>query len=771
MSDLLNILVIEDRQDDYLLVERHLKKNGLSASCSCVGSLEGLKEAIDRESWDLVLADYNVPNLNFLDSLNLLRSELPDLPVIMVTGSMGEEKAASLLEMGVRDFVLKENLARLVPAVLRSLKEKRELVERRLAEERLRESEERYRGLVESQRDLIVRLDSEGIYTFVNDAYCKKFGVKREEIIGKMDYKPLTHPEDLPLTLEAIKSLEHPPHRAYVEERTMAVEGERWVGWENYAIRDDQGRIVEIQAVGRDIHDRKIAEQALRASEERLNLALRGANDGLWDWDLKTNEVYYSPRWKSMLGFAEGELENHYETWERLLHPEDLETALTRLRGFLEGRASRYEEEFRMRHKEGHYVDILSRGFLVYGDQGEAVRIVGTHVDVTERNKLEEQSRQAQKIEAVGQLAGGVAHDFNNILSAIFGYSDLLLAKLKEIDPLKIYVEQIIKASKSAAVLTQSLLAFSRKQEVALAVIDVSEVIKGFETFLRRLIREDIELKIRCAGEPLSVLADRGQIEQVLMNLVANGRDAMPNGGKLVIETLPATLDQEFVETHGYGKAGAYALFSVSDSGVGMDRETQSRIFEPFYTTKEQGKGTGLGLSMAYGIVKKHNGFINVYSEPGTGTIFKIYLPRVSGTAEADKRETEETFALRGGTETILVCEDDEDLRKLAVHVLSHFGYQVIEAVDGQDAVEKFIAHQENVDLVFMDAIMPKKNGKVAFQEMKIVRPDFKTIFASGYTSDIFEEDNPFDENTIFINKPYSPNDLLAKARELLDRK
>jgi PAS domain S-box-containing protein len=645
MTEPLNILVIEDRVDDYLLVESHLRKNGLAVRCSCVDSLDGLKEAIDREGWDLVLANYNVPNLSFMESMNLMRAARPDLPVIVVTGSMGEEKAANLLKQGVRDFVLKGNLVRLVPAVMAALNEKRALAERRRAED------------------------------------------------------------------------------------------------------------------------------ALRISEERLDLALRGTNDGLYDWNLKTGDMYCSARWKSMLGYADEELENRYDNWERLLHPKDLESTLTRLHDFLEGRTPGYEVEYRLRHKEGHYIDILSRGFLVYGANGESVRMVGTHLDVTERNKLEEQYRQAQKIEAVGQLAGGVAHDFNNILTAIFGYTELILNKVKENDPVKIYVEHIIEASKKAATLTQSLLAFSRKQEVTLAVIDLGEVITEFEAFLRRLIREDIELKICCFEEPLSVLADRGQIEQVIMNLVANARDAMPNGGTLFLKTLPATLDQAFVDTHGYGKAGAYVLFTVSDSGFGMDKETQSRIFEPFFTTKEPGMGTGLGLSMAYGIVKKHDGFINAYSEPGTGTIFKIYLPLVAATAQPVKGGLKELVAVRGGTETILVCEDDEDLRRLTVNVLSHYGYQVIEAVDGQDAVEKFVAHQENVALVFLDAIMPKKNGKVACQEMKIVRPDLKTIFASGYTGDIFEEDNRFDEYTIFIQKPFSPIDLLTKVREMLDRK
>ncbi|MBC7964065.1 MAG: response regulator [Steroidobacteraceae bacterium] len=638
MDEPLNILVMEDRNADFMMVERHLKQNGLSVRCSRVDSPEGLREAIDRKSWDLVLTDYNVPQLNFQDSLKLLLAELPDVPVIMVSGTMGEEKAVDILKLGVLDFVLKDNLARLVPAVLRSLKEKKELEER-------------------------------------------------------------------------------------------------------------------------------------RRTEERLKLALRGANDGLWDWNLITNELYLSPRWKSMLGYADEELENSYNSWIRLLHPEDSDSALTQMRDFLEGRTANFEIEFRMLHKEGHSADILSRGFLLFDDQGNALRMVGTHVDVTERKKLEEQYRQAQKMEAVGQLAGGVAHDFNNILTAIIGNTHFAMLKMQENDPARKYLEQVLAASDRAAVMNQSLLAFSRKQMVSLAVIDLCAVIKEFEAFLRRLIREDIELRITCSEAPLNVLADRGQIEQVLMNLVTNARDAMPQGGKLFMEIQPVTLDQQFVEAHRYGKAGAYVLFSVSDSGVGMDKETQSRIFEPFFTTKEQGKGTGLGLSMAYGIIKKHDGFINAYSEPGTGTIFKIYLPRIQGPAQAGITAPREVATvLLDGAETILVGEDDEALRRLATKVFNHYGYRVIVAVDGQDAVDKFIEYGDSIQLVILDAIMPKKNGREAFQEMRTMRPDLKAVFVSGYARDIFAENDMPDGNSIFVQKPVSPNELVAKVREMLDK-
>ncbi len=639
MTEPLNILIVEDCNADFLIVERHLQQNGLSARCRRVDSLEGVKKAIATESWDLVLSDYNVPQLNFYDSLTLILTAFPDLVVILVTGTLGEEKAVELLKLGVRDFVLKGNLTRLVPTILRSLKDAEERRAKRAADEELRESNERFRMIFEHSIDAILLSSADDSILTANPEACRVFGMSEPEI--------------------------------------------RRVGHAGLLDREDP-RLSALQ-------------------EERKGT-----------------------------GRCRGEI-----TMKR-------------------GDGSCFPAE------------ISSAFFTDCGGIRKESMIIR---DMTQHNKLEELYRQAQKMEAVGQLAGGVAHDFNNILSAIFGYSHLIMDEMKEEEPVKGYVEEIMRASKRAAVLTQSLLSFSRKQVVTLTMIDLREVLKSFEAFLCKLIREDIELKIECGGEPLAVLADRGQIEQVIMNLVVNARDAMPNGGKLFVETLPVAMDQEFVDTHGYGKVGPYALISVFDNGTGMDQETQARIFEPFFTTKEQGKGTGLGLAMAYGIVKKHNGFIKVSSEPGAGTIFNIYLPCAKATALVATIGIREVATLHGGAETILVSEDDAVLRRLSTRVLSRYGYRVIEAVDGQDAVDKFVEYVDSIDLVILDAIMPKKNGKEAYLEMKRVRPGLKTVFVSGYTRGIFAEDQALDENSIFIQKPVSPDELLRKIRELLDKK
>jgi CheY-like chemotaxis protein len=368
----------------------------------------------------------------------------------------------------------------------------------------------------------------------------------------------------------------------------------------------------------------------------------------------------------------------------------------------------------------------------------------------------------------VGQLSGGIAHDFNNILTAIIGYGNLLLMKMSKEDELgRSYVEQILSSSERAAHLTHSLLAFSRKQIIDLRPINLNDIIKRVEKLLVRVIGEDIEFKIRLAPD-LPILADSVHIEQVFMNLATNARDAMPDGGTLLIKASPVELREDFVRTHTFIKPGRYASISVTDTGIGMDETTKSRIFEPFFTTKEVGKGTGLGLSMVYGIIKQHKGYIMVSSEVRKGTTFTIYLPLI--TTPVEKQKPKEHTVIARGTETILIAEDDTAVRELTRNILEDFGYKVIEAVDGEEAVRKFIENKNVVKLLLFDIIMPKKNGKDAYVEIKKIRPDIKAIFVSGYTADIIHQKGILETGLDFIVKPIAPGDFLKKVRETLGK-
>ena len=411
----------------------------------------------------------------------------------------------------------------------------------------------------------------------------------------------------------------------------------------------------------------------------------------------------------------------------------------------------------------GHF---FISGSPLHDPEGKHYGCVCNYRDITERKTLESQLFQAQKMEAVGQLAGGVAHDFNNILTAIIGFSTLVEMDMTRDDPQRENLVQVLSAADRAVDLTGSLLAFSRKQIINPQPVDLNLIIKKIEKFLKHIIGADIDLRILVGLEELTVNADSGQIEQILMNLAANARDAMPYGGLLAFETGTVEMDADYVKAHGFGEPGCYAVISLSDTGEGMDETMRKRVFEPFFTTKEVGKGTGLGLSIVYGIVKQHNGFINVYSEPGNGTTFKIYLPRTQPTGT--EREAGTEVLLEGGTETILVVDDDASMRKLAEKFLGMFGYRVITAVDGNEALDRFRENREMIDLVILDIIMPKMNGKDVFDEMKKINPDIKAIFISGYTRDIIHKRGLLDLSLDFVAKPLNPKKLLLKVREVL---
>jgi len=386
----------------------------------------------------------------------------------------------------------------------------------------------------------------------------------------------------------------------------------------------------------------------------------------------------------------------------------------------------------------------------------------------SEKQKLEAQLLQAQKMEAIGHLAGGIAHDFNNMLQAITGYAGLLDMRIAENSPLKQYVAEIISSAEKSADLTKQLLAFSRKQVISPKKVDLNQLIKGTEKLICRLIGEDVDFRTYLSARELPVVVDTGQIGQVLMNLCTNARDAMPQGGLLSISTDTVELSDEYIAANIIDRPGMYALMAVADTGEGMDEETRQRIFDPFFTTKELGKGTGLGLSIAYGIIKQHNGHINVYSEPGKGTTFRIYLPLTDTGKE--QGEVVHVSEPKGGKETILVAEDSEEVRGLTVNVLEGFGYTVITAVDGEDALGKFRENADSIRLVILDVIMPKKNGKEVYDEIKKTSPAMKVLFSSGYTADVISTKGILEEKMDFISKPVTPHSLLNKIREILDR-
>jgi signal transduction histidine kinase/ActR/RegA family two-component response regulator len=419
--------------------------------------------------------------------------------------------------------------------------------------------------------------------------------------------------------------------------------------------------------------------------------------------------------------------------------------------------------------KDGRTISCEWYNTPLVDESGQVLGVASLVQDVTERVALEERLRQSQKMEAVGRLAGGVAHDFNNLLTVIMGYSQILTDGLPAVSRLKDATAQIRSAADRAAGITRQLLAFSRKQVLSPRVIDLNDIMLNLDSLLRRLIGEDIEVLTVPGRELGAVKADPGQIEQVLMNLALNSRDAMPNGGKLTLETENTELDESYAREHEPLQPGRYVMLAVSDTGTGMSPETQAHIFEPFFTTKEVGKGTGLGLSMVYGIVKQSGGYIWVYSEPNRGTTFKIYLPRVDQLAEAVGVVEKRRPGVQRGTETILLVEDDAQLRALTSSVLAHCGYKVLSAAGTEEGLALCRANHRDIHLLVTDVIMPGMNGRQLAEQVKQISPRTRVLYVSGYTSNAIVHYGVLDPGLSFLPKPFSLSALIAKVREVLD--
>jgi signal transduction histidine kinase len=610
--------------------------------------------------------------------------------------------------------------------------------------------------------------------------------------------------------------------RVHVVQRELkTAKGTRYAEITTSPLKDSTGKIIAGIEIVRDVTERKEAEEALRASEAELhenyfaqsaiNMLLSESleNIPLEEFLQKALNMILSIPWIAFeaigsISLVEDQADTLIMKAQSNL-PEPLKklcirvpfgkclcgkAALTQKVEFADHIDERHEICYKGIVPHGHYsVPILSGGrtlgvLNIYLKEGHIrnqkeeeflnavantlAGIIVRRKAEKEKEKLHDQLLQAQKMEAIGQLSGGIAHDFNNILTAILGFGNLVKIQVENDSTLSMYMKHILNSAEKAAKLTQDLLAFSRKQMISPMPINVNKVIKGVEKILPRLIGEDIELSIHISDKDLTVMADGNQMEHVLMNLATNARDAMPEGGNLLISSDFTEIDKRFINMYGYGEPGRYAVITVSDTGEGIDEQTKEKIFEPFFTTKEVGKGTGLGLAMVYGIVKQHDGFINVYSEPGKGTTFKIYLPFTHAEI-ADAKEVELPIP-KGGTETILVSEDDALVRKFMRKVLEGAGYTVIEAKDGEDAIEVFIENKDRIKLLVLDVIMPKKNGKEVYETLKETTPYLKALFTSGYSADILHKKGIISEGPEVILKPISSNNLLRKIRDLLDQ-
>jgi PAS domain S-box-containing protein len=535
----------------------------------------------------------------------------------------------------------------------------------------------------------------------------------------------------------------------------------------NTAIRALVGLVLlfDLYTVWQQVQIYRIRRQ-LADREELFRLISENAADMIALVDSSGRRIYNSPSYGKTLGYTKEELQNTPPLEQ--IHPEDRLQIEEAAREAFRGESGR-RIEYRMRHKDGSWRIFESTASPVSDESGKIEKLVIVNRDITDRKRLEEQFRQAQKMEAVGQLSGGIAHDFNNLLGVIIGYGEILQEGLAADHPLRSSADEILNAGRRAASLTRQLLAFSRQQVLEPKVLSVNAVVRDMESMLRRLIGENMELTSGLDPNLGTVKADQGQLEQVIMNLAVNARDAMPEGGKLLIETTNTEMDATFVRRYPYPvKPGPYVLLSVSDTGMGMDAATRARIFEPFFTTKQKGQGTGLGLSMVYGVVKQSGGYIDVYSEPGIGTTFKIYLPRADEAIAPQKPQTEMSTALRGH-ETVLMVEDEGALRTLTCSLLEMCGYVVLAAKNGAEALDISQRRTSPIDLLLTDMVMPGIGGRVLADQLVQLRPQIKVVYMSGYTGQAVGAHGILDPGSLFLQKPFTRDALARKLREALD--
>jgi two-component system cell cycle sensor histidine kinase/response regulator CckA len=500
--------------------------------------------------------------------------------------------------------------------------------------------------------------------------------------------------------------------------------------------------------------------------EELFQLISENAVDMIAVVDTKGRRLYNSPSYHRILGYTEQELRDSPTLAQ--IHPDDLQTVVEAAKEAQRSGVGR-RIEYRMRRKDGDWVFLESTASAIRDAKGEVEKLVIVNREIGERRQLEEQLRQSQKMDAIGRLSGGVAHDFNNLLGVIIGYSEVLQEQMNEADPRRSCVDQVLEAGKRAASLTRQLLAFSRQQVLEPKVLVLNGVVSDMEKMLRRLIGEDVELTTNLDPELGKVRTDPGQIEQVIMNLAVNARDAMPEGGKLRIETSNAQMDEVIVRRYPFPvQPGEYILLTVSDSGIGMDKATQQRIFEPFFTTKEKGKGTGLGLATVYGVVKQSGGYIDVCSSPGNGTTFRIYLPRLGQDEAVHAAQPTLSIPLQG-TETVLLVEDEKNLRSLTCNLLELQGYVVLQAENGNEALKISRQNTSVIHLLLTDLVMPGIGGRALAQQLSKERPDMKVAYMSGYAGQTYGGQAVLRPGACFLQKPFTRDNLARKVREALE--
>ena len=769
MQPNLRVLIVEDYEQDAALIVEQLRRDGFEPVWHRVDTEADYLSHLNNDL-DIILSDYSLPSFDVPTALGLLRERDLDVPFIVISGTIGEERAAEVIRLGAKDYLAKDRLTRLGAAVRQAIRARVLQREYVAAQQLLRESEQRYRAMFEHNPQPMWVYDA-NTYDFlaVNDAAVNHYGYSRDEFL-RMTIFEIRPPE------------ERRRLQAVIEER-KADQFSRPLGTFKHQRKDGSIIDVEITSHGlqfegrparvvlaQDVTERKRVEQALLKNQQRTQFALSAGSIGIWDWEARTGRVHWSETLERIYGLEPFSFGGTMSDFVEVIHPDDRAAVLAEIERAQEAHCDA-TIEYRTAPRNGVTRLISSKGRFFRDESGQVIGAVGIATDVTERRELEAQLTQAQKMEAIGQLAGGIAHDFNNLLTAILGYAELLAPALKDSRRQRDDLEQIRSAAVRATRLTSQLLAFSRRQIMQPAVIDLNALITDVAALLHRLIGEDIKLNLQLDPALGHTKADPGQIEQVIVNLAINARDAMPSGGTLTLQTMNVDVDEQFFRRHGFANesdAMRFVTLSVSDTGTGIDPAVKKRMFEPFFTTKPKGKGTGLGLATVYGIVKQSGGSIWAYSEPGQGATFKVYLPRTDQAVASDAAAAHAP-ALLNGTETILLVEDEESVRMLSRALLERRGYRVLVAADAEEAARIAASESGTIDLLVTDVVMPGESGPALYERLRPGRPQMRVLFLSGYTDDAIVKRGVLKPGTPFLQKPFTATGLAVKVRELLD--
>jgi PAS domain S-box-containing protein len=739
MDRLLNFLIVEDNLAEAERMEAVLARSGLAFSLKRISTFEEFRLELDMLPPDLILSEYSLPNFHVVEALKWLQDEKRDVPLILVTGSHSEEAVVQCMKLGAQDYILKQSLIRLPPAVKNAVTQKQ--VQRDKAT-----TEAQYRLITESTRDLIVLLDLKYEVIYASPSFKRTLQHDPSALEG-IPLLSLVHPKDIPPLEKSLEEALFFREARNVELRLCHANGS-WQYFEATVshIFDAQGKSAQALIVSRDTSDRKRAEKEIR----KLAAFARFNPNPVLEFSADGSLTYFND---SAMNMARTLQKAH----PHMILPLNAATIVKRC---LATGKNQLHLETTLAGR------VLSWSFFpVVGNQ-----VVHCYAeDVTESRHLEASLRQAQKMESIGQLAAGVAHDFNNILTVIQGHANLMLS-LPDLDQfLSQSARQIATASERAAGLTRQLLMFSRKQMLQPQLLDLNDTIQNVNKMLRSMLGERITLKRDLATQLPAVHADPGMIEQVLVNLVVNARDAISQTGTVTIETASLDITETYVQQHPNARPGSFVCLKVSDTGHGMDKSILTHIFEPFFTTKEVGRGTGLGLATVYGIVKQHEGWIDVESEVNVGSTFKIFLP-VSTKAPA-KTDPHLNDSTPGGHETILVVEDEAALRELVHEILHKKGYKILEAPNGVKALEVWHQHKDDIALLLTDMMMPESlSGRQLAEKILAEKEDLPVLFISGYSLDVVDPGFTVKHGQIFLQKPFHPHTLARAVRDCLNR-